>query len=80
MKLIRQLKLLVKAFFDSLVEAEDLILARAAFSEASLVFPHPCIHCFLYPQQHNGGKYFAANINECNTTIVVAVCGVAFLG
>ena len=66
-------------FFDDPTDVGNLISGFSAFSKSSLNIWRFTLHVLLKPGLENFDHYFASVWDECNSAVVWAFLGIAFL-
>ena len=69
----------LSCFFDDPTDVGNLISGFSAFSKSSLNIWRFTLHVLLKPGLENFDHYFASVWDECNSAVVWAFLGIAFL-
>ena len=69
----------LSCFFNDPVDVGNLISGSSAFSKSSLNICNFMVHLLLKPGLGNFQHYFASVWDECNSAVVWAFFGIAFL-
>ena len=69
----------LSCFFDDATDVGNLISGSSAFSKTSLNIWKFMVHVLLKPGLENFEHYFTSMWDECNTVVVWAFFGIAFL-